>query len=304
VSTDALLDRLAPWPGLERNRAAVAAYLERAADPEVVVVGLLRLHEAGADPESHLFGWMRLIDVSPAAVETLAMRPALAAEIPLEHGTYKRHEFEAELDEQLAQLPAFEDRIDYLREVRVDETLRIAWQDLVGGADLTVVTRRISDLAEILMERVLREVDCELAGRFGRPWHESEPVAPAVIAMGKLGGAELNYSSDIDLVFLYSKDGATDGGESGKSISNREYFHRLTEWVSREANAVTPKGRLYRVDLRLRPEGASGSLARSLASTIAYYRRMGETWERQAMLKARVIAGDRRLGQEFVDTTR
>ena len=301
---DGLLERLEAWPGLKRHRAAVEEFLSRSADPEGVVVGLLRLHEAGADPESHLGGWMRLIDVSPVAVETLAMRPALAAEIPSEHGKYRRHLFEGLLDEQLSQLPSLEERLEYLREVRVDETLRIAWQDLVEGADLTVITRRISDLAEIMMERVLREVDCELAGRFGRPWHESEPVSASVIAMGKLGGAELNYSSDIDLIFLYSKDGTTDGGASGKSISNREYFHRLTEWVAREANAITPKGRLYRVDLRLRPEGASGSLARSLAATIAYYRRMGETWERQAMLKARVIAGDRRLGQEFVDSTR
>ncbi len=116
--------------------------------------------------------------------------------------------------------------------------------------------------------------------------------------MGKLGGAELNYSSDIDLIFLYGKDGSTDGGAGGRRITNREYFHRLSERVTRELNAVTEHGRLYRVDLRLRPEGSSGSLARSLASSIAYYRTMGETWERQAFLKARPVAGDSTIGRE------
>jgi oligopeptide transport system ATP-binding protein len=110
--------------------------------------------------------------------------------------------------------------------------------------------------------------------------------------MGKLGGSELNYSSDIDLIFLYGKDGETDGGSAGNRITNREFFHRLTERVTREVDAVTPDGRMYRVDLRLRPEGATGSLVRTLASTLAYYRRLGETWERQAHLKARVVAGE------------
>ena len=300
----ALLERLACWPELPRRRHELSTYLARAADPEAVVVGLARLIEAGADPSPHLAGWLKLIDASPAAVETILRRPALMADIPRDRGSYKRFRLEQELDLQLAALPTLEERMDYLRELRVEETLRIAWRDVVEGADLTVVTRRISDLAEILLQRVLHEVDEVFAHRYGRPWHESEPVGVAIIAMGKLGGAELNYSSDIDLVFLYDRNGETDGGTGGKCISNREYFHRLTERITREVDSVTPRGRLYRVDLRLRPEGASGSLARSLASTLAYYRRMGETWERQAMLKARVIAGDRRLGQEFVNSTR
>jgi len=280
------------------------AYLKGAADPEAVSVGLERMLDAGADLSCNLGGWLKLIDVSPAAVETIVTRPSLAVEIPRDKGTRELDLFTRELDVSLRALPDLEARLEHLRAVRVDETLRIAWQDVVEGADLTVVTRRISDLAEIMTGRLLRMLEDELAGRFGRPWHGTEPVTGAVIAMGKLGGAELNYSSDIDLIFLYGKDGETDGGKGGKRISNREYFHRLAERFTRAANAVTPQGRLYRVDLRLRPEGASGSLARSLASSIAYYRRMGETWERQALLKARVIAGDRDLGGEFVRSVR
>jgi len=288
----------------ERHIETIEAYLRVAADPDAVAVGILRLVEAGADPFPALPGWLRLIDCSPAAVETLVTRPALAAEVPHAKGAYDRAEFERLLDDALLAIPGLEARIDHLRSVRIDETLRIAWQDIVEGADLTVVTRRISDLAEILLERVLREVEAELRAAYGRPWHQTEPVGAAIVAMGKFGGAELNYSSDIDLVFLYGKDGETDGGAGSRSITNREYFHRLTERVTRAVDSVTPAGRLYRVDLRLRPEGAAGSLARSLAASVAYYRSLGETWERQAYLKARAVAGDRALGEEFVASVR
>jgi len=275
-----------------------------AADPDTAAIALERLREAGADPSAHLEQWVRLLDTAPGSVEQLVKRPALVDEIPRTRGAYERDRFERHLDEQLATEPDLESKLALLRSVRVEETLRIAWQDVVEGADLTVVTRRISDLAEILLERVVRDVRAELADKYGRPWHQGEPVDVAVIAMGKLGGAELNYSSDIDLIFLYGKDGETDGGPDGHTITNREFFHRLTERVTREVNVVTAEGRMYRVDLRLRPEGAVGSLARSLASTLAYYRRLGETWERQAHLKARAIAGDRQLGREFVRAIR
>lgn len=278
----------------------IDAYLARAADPAAVEAGLQRLLEAGADPGRHVAGWMKLLDASPLAADALVRRPALVREIPESGGAYDRAEFERGLSEALRALPDLAARVDRLRAVRVEEALRIAWQDVVEGTDLTVVTRRISDLAEIVLERLLALVEEELERQHGRP----EPKGVAIIAMGKLGGAELNYSSDIDLIFVYGKDGETEGGPVGRKLSNREFFHRLTERVTREANAVTPMGRLYRVDLRLRPEGQTGSLAQSLASTLAYYRRTGETWERQALLKARVIAGDRAIGEAFVADVR
>ncbi|MFI5401472.1 MAG: DUF294 nucleotidyltransferase-like domain-containing protein [Planctomycetota bacterium] len=278
----------------------IDAYLARAADPAAVEAALQRLLEAGADPGPHVAGWMKLLDASPLAADALARRPALVREIPESGGGYDRAEFERALGESLSKLPDLAAKADRLRAVRVEEALRIAWQDVVEGADLTVVTRRISDLAEIVLERLLALVREELDRAYGRP----EPDGVAILAMGKLGGSELNYSSDIDLIFVYAQDGETKGGPGGKRLSNREYFHRLTERVTREANAVTPMGRLYRVDLRLRPEGQTGSLAQSLASTLAYYRRTGETWERQALLKARVIAGDRAIGEAFVKDVR
>jgi len=278
----------------------VEDYLAKAADPAAVEAGLQRLVEAGADPGPHLAGWLKLLDASPLAADVLVRRPALVTEIPRSGGAYDRGEFERGLEAALRALPDLPSRIDRLRAVRVEETLRIAWQDVVLGVDLTIVTRRISDLAEIVLERLLALVSEELERQYGRP----REAGLAVLAMGKLGGAELNYSSDIDLIFVYGKDGETEGGPGGPSLSHREYFHRLTERMTREANAVTPMGRLYRVDLRLRPEGQTGSLAQSLASTLAYYHRTGETWERQALLKARVIAGDRAVGDAFVASVR
>jgi len=275
------------------QRRTVEKYLARAADPASLEAGLSRLIEAGADPRPRLEGWLKLIDASPACVETLVQRPALVADIP--NGGR-----EIDLAEALRRIPSSKERVDYLRTVRIDETLRIAWMDVVEQADLTIVTQRISCLAERIVESLLLEIAGRLAGRYGRPWAGGAPVGLSVIAMGKLGGAELNYSSDIDLIFLYGKDGRTDGGEKGRSISNREFFHRVVEQFMREAGAVTSRGRLYRVDLRLRPEGATGSLVRSIASSMSYYLRMGETWERQALLKARVIAGDRTTGEQFV----
>ena len=145
-----------------------------AADPDAVAVALERLREAGADPTPHLEPWVRLLDTAPGSVELLVKRPALIDEIPRSRGAYERDRFERHLDEQLAAEPDLESKLACLRSVRVEETLRIAWQDVVEGADLTVVTRRISDLAEILLERVVRDVRAELADKYGRPWHQDE----------------------------------------------------------------------------------------------------------------------------------
>src|SRR6185437_4790405 len=120
-----------------------------------------------------------------------------------------------------------------------------------------------------------------------------------LMAFGKHGGEELNYSSDIDLMFLYDQEGSTPGGPAG-AIANDEYFARVLTEVVRLLSAHTDHGQAYRVDLRLRPEGQRGAMARSLASTLSYYDTLGRTWERQALIKLRPVAGDLRLGAEFL----
>src|SRR5439155_6976984 len=117
-------------------------------------------------------------------------------------------------------------------------------------------------------------------------------------AFGKLGGEELNYSSDIDLMFVYDRDGETAGRRGGGT--NDEFFDRVVKELVRLLTTHTDRGIAYRVDLRLRPEGNRGPLARSMASTLSYYDTMGRTWERQALIKLRHVGGDAALARDFL----
>src|SRR5262249_7629061 len=126
-----------------------------------------------------------------------------------------------------------------------------------------------------------------------------QPARCVILAFGKHGGEELNYSSDIDLMFVYDDEGTTTGKRIA-SITNQEFYGRVLSEVVRLLSAHTDRGQAYRIDLRLRPEGHRGPLARSLASTLSYYDAMGRTWERQALIKIRPVAGDQELGQAFL----
>src|SRR5262249_16710967 len=117
----------------------------------------------------------------------------------------------------------------------------------------------------------------------------------AILALGKLGGRELNHSSDVDLIFLYSEE-----GDLSPRFSYHQWFNRLAEKILETFSTRDPEGALFRIDLRLRPEGGAGPLARSLESMENYYAGFGETWERIALIKARGIAGDRELAYEFL----
>jgi len=148
-----------------------------------------------------------------------------------------------------------------------------------------------------------------LQNNYGIPRRKSsttkrDGAAFTILGMGKLGGEELNFSSDVDLLYLYdSADGTTSGSRLGgptTQISNREYFQRLAQAITSALTEVTNDGYLYRTDLRLRPEGKSGTIASALADTLHYYAKRGETWERLALLKAWPVAGNRPLGQRFL----
>ena len=129
--------------------------------------------------------------------------------------------------------------------------------------------------------------------------HNGEKIGStfAVIGMGKFGGRELNFSSDIDVMFVYSRDGTTNQG-----VENRQYFNKLSEFIINGLSEITGEGYVFRVDARLRPESSAGSIARSIDSYEAYYEGWGEIWERQALIKARPVAGDLQLGRQFIDT--
>jgi len=200
-----------------------------------------------------------------------------------------------------------------LRLFRHREMLRIAARDLAGLGTVPEITHEISDLAEVCLQATLQVCQQHLVRRFGRPFHQTDqrrwiPTQFCVLGLGKLGGQELNYSSDVDLLFVYSEEGwvwpegARPGRKPGDStLSNHQFFKRLAELFIAELSRVTTEGALFRVDMRLRPEGDAGPLVRSLASCENYYAQWGQTWERMALMKARWVAGDEELAAEFLD---
>jgi [glutamine synthetase] adenylyltransferase / [glutamine synthetase]-adenylyl-L-tyrosine phosphorylase len=186
------------------------------------------------------------------------------------------------------------------RMFRQKQMLRIGTNDIIRDRPLEEITRDISRVADTSLEVALETALRNISRRFGEPFTKfDEPARCVILGFGKLGGKELNYSSDIDLMFLYDEEGQTQG-QRITVISNDDYFARVCSEVVRLLSANTDCGQAYRVDLRLRPEGHRGPLARSLASTLSYYDTMGRTWERQALIKVRPVAGNAKLGEEFI----
>ncbi len=189
-------------------------------------------------------------------------------------------------------------QIRVLRRFRMRQLLRVMINDIVRERPLEEVTRDISRIADAALEAALELAVRRLGPRFGKPQDiRGEPVHCCLLAMGKLGGEELNYSSDIDVMMVYSAEGETSGGRA--SISNAEYHARLINEMIKLVSAHSEEGTGWRIDLRLRPEGATGPLAKSLTSTLAYYDTQGRTWERQALIKVRAVAGNASLGRIF-----
>jgi glutamate-ammonia-ligase adenylyltransferase len=186
------------------------------------------------------------------------------------------------------------------RRFRQRQVLRIGTNDIIRDRPLEEVTRDISRVADAALEVAMATALRQAASRFGQPHTvDGKPARCVVLAFGKHGGEELNYSSDIDLMFVYDKEGAT-RGQRLNSISNEEFYSRVVGDVVRLLSSHTSDGHAYRIDLRLRPEGHRGTLARSLASTLSYYDTLARTWERQALIKLRPVAGDLELGREFL----
>ncbi|NHA16141.1 bifunctional [glutamate--ammonia ligase]-adenylyl-L-tyrosine phosphorylase/[glutamate--ammonia-ligase] adenylyltransferase [Thioalkalivibrio sp. XN279] len=178
-----------------------------------------------------------------------------------------------------------------LRAFRRGEMLRIAWRDLAGWAVLEETLGHLSELAEVCIRAADDWVHARLSARHGQPRGSDGVVQRLlVIAMGKLGGGELNFSSDIDLVFLYPEAGETDGE---RPLSNEQFFTRAGRELIRLLDEVTADGFVFRVDMRLRPFGESGPLAMSLTAFANYLQQHGRAWERYAYVKARAVTGHR-----------
>ncbi|MEW6509968.1 MAG: hypothetical protein AB1428_03300 [Bacteroidota bacterium] len=184
-----------------------------------------------------------------------------------------------------------EKRLDALKRIHRRELLRIGARDLLGRAGLAEVTAHLSLLADAMIDGAL----CVARQQTGDPGTAFGTIPFCVIGLGKLGGNELNYSSDVDLLFVYGEE--AEGKGSGTA---HEYFNRLAQRLVRNLSGASAEGHLYRVDTRLRPESGAGPLARSLTGYLTYYESRGELWERQMLIKARPVAGDRSLGREYI----
>ena len=226
---------------------------------------------------------------------------------------------ERTIRQSLEGVTATEPMLDVLRRFRRREMLRIGVRDLLRLADVEETTASLSDLASVLIDAAYRIVDADLRAQYGIPMHRNRQgrlveTGFTVIGMGKLGGHELNYSSDVDVLYVCeSHEGETRSAASGRAkakgpvqggLSNEEYFEIFARELTKVLTEQTHEGYLYRVDLRLRAEGSVGQLTRSLDEYAKYYRTRGQVWERLALLKAWPIAGSREVGRSFIKMVR
>ncbi len=242
-----------------------------------------------------------LVQYSPRLTAICTAKPEYLVEILDEEilgKLYKINDYKKILKECLARS---DDPETALRAFHRREMIRIAWRDLCNLADIQDITEELSDLAQTVISAVYRIEWKRMTEQYGIPISQEsgEPAQFCVIGVGKLGGRELNFSSDIDLMFVYDHEGETRGGE-GKPLHNSIFFQQLAQGICDVLTRPTPEGFLYRVDTRLRPEGSSGALAVSLMTIEIYYHTYGANWERQALLKARPVAGEGRVGFNFM----
>ncbi|MBN2022459.1 MAG: bifunctional [glutamate--ammonia ligase]-adenylyl-L-tyrosine phosphorylase/[glutamate--ammonia-ligase] adenylyltransferase [Pirellulales bacterium] len=285
-------------------------YLGRCPDPDMALNNLSRFVAAARnplsagtlferDPES-LAALLAIFSNSQHLSDLLILDGASLDVLRLTEGRPVARQ--ALVDELVAEVEAVEHEhavLAALRRFKQRETLRIAYGDIVRAQGLDTVTRQISFVADAVIEAALRAATRKVEAARGQPKKENgEPASMIVLAMGKLGGVELNYSSDVDLIFLHDEDGRTDGR---RAVTNGEFFGLVARECTRLLTEQTDMGAAYRVDLRLRPEGERGPMVASVASALAYYENRGRTWERQALIKARPVAGNLAAGSAFLD---
>ncbi len=190
-----------------------------------------------------------------------------------------------------------------LRRRRQREMLRLAWRDLAGWASVDEIVTTLSEYADACIDNALAHIYRWTCESWGTPIgsESGEPQQLVVLGLGKLGGKELNFSSDIDLIFTYPEEGETDGR---RTRSNHEFFLRVGQRLVQALDNVDANGFVFRTDLRLRPNGDSGALVLPFSAMEHYYQTHGRDWERYALIKARVVGGDKRQGDTLLRSLR
>lgn len=252
----------------------------------------------------------RLAQASPLYAQVLRRRPSLCLWLEDERNLRTTYRYQALLDEWKSfsvssadDPPGDEGLVARLRRWRRLMSLRIAHRSVNDLADEPTTVAELSQLAEFCLRECTLIARRRWTERFGEPWDEegNRPARFCVIALGKLGGTELNFSSDIDLIYCYEGSGACRRDGAATSVAAVEYFTKVAETITTLLTAQTGDGFLFRVDVRLRPEGAWGPLVHSLSAIENYYASAGQTWERLALLKARPVSGDFALGAELLE---
>jgi glutamine synthetase adenylyltransferase len=291
-----LFDRFAP---------TLAEALQRAPDPDRLLVNCdrwleslgatLTYYRLFAETPHALKPVLAVLGASDYMADTLLQNPELS-EILLDVRLLTRPRTRADMRRDLSRLlracTSYWMQLDRLRAFKQQEYLRITALDLLSKATLTETMRALSDLADVCADAALEASHRELAAQQGVAGEHGF----CILAMGKWGGRELNYSSDIDPIFLYRDAPRLVGAKDPT-----QYLLKLAEMVVKALSEPMRRGIVFRVDMRLRPEGRLGALARGVSSALHYYETWAEPWERQAMLKARPCAGDLQVGEQFLE---
>ena len=208
-----------------------------------------------------------------------------------------------ELAVAMAEVSNEEQLAKTLRVFRRRHQLRLIWRNTLRLCTSAELTQEVTFMADVCIELALQWLYDQAVANWGQPQDEhGKPQHMVVLGMGKQGGEELNLSSDIDLIFAFPQPGETHGGK--KSLANQQFFIRLGQRLIQALDQTTVDGFVFRVDMRLRPYGESGALALHFAAMERYYEEQGREWERYALIKARVVAGDKQAGAELLKTLR
>jgi glutamate-ammonia-ligase adenylyltransferase len=287
----------------------------RASDPDLVFERMLCVLESVMRRTAYLAMLVehpiilsqlaRLAGMSPWFSDQIGRHPLLLDELLDPRRLYtplRRTDLEEEIDSLLAPLADddLEQQMERLRQFAQGNMLRVAAADLTDVIPLMVVSNYLTEIAEAAIARVLTTAFKHLCGKHGQPHGIKEGgTGFLVLGYGKLGGIELGYGSDLDLVFVHGSNSvnAMTGGD--RPISNDQFYMRLGQRMIHMMTTQTPSGQLYEVDMRLRPDGKKGMLVRSLGSFAEYQARNAWTWEHQALVRARPVAGDGSLAERF-----
>ena len=292
---DAALNSWERLIGALRDRKSHYEYLGKNPHKIAILLGIMGTSQYLADiliRRPHLFYETLGDDTWEEAIDMESLKAAVSSAL----------NDASDLDAQVAALRDFKQR----------QMLCIGARDICNRTNLEQTLNETTMLADVCVQTAFEIAAAGVRRRFGKAMEtvdgETREASAVVLALGKLGGRELNYSSDIDLMFIYSHDGETRADDNGagktESINNQQYFSKLAERCIDILTRITDQGHLFRVDMRLRPMGSKGPLTSSLNSHLDYYEFYGEAWERQALLKARPIAGDFELAARFAKELR